>query len=123
GLPLTRLSFSWMKETLRRTKQCTGKLPVFGAEKSGIARDPASRHPVRWAGGVLGVSAACWLSRSREQVSAVSSYFPQRHRSGGDLHRFLTLGGGRSAALRRLEFVACRRGLARRSGDLALSCR
>src|ERR1700722_5549713 len=29
---LTRLSFSWLKETPRRTKQCTGKLPLFGAE-------------------------------------------------------------------------------------------
>src|ERR1700686_1333180 len=63
-----------MKETPRRTKQCTGKLPLFGAEKKWNCA--ASRHPVRWAGGVLGVSAACWLLRSGEQVSAVSSYFP-----------------------------------------------
>jgi cobalamin biosynthesis protein CobD/CbiB len=41
---------------------------LWGGKKSGIARDPASRHPVRWAGGVLGVSEARWLTRSREQV-------------------------------------------------------
>src|SRR5271169_2820263 len=112
-----------MKETPRRTKQCTGKLPLFGAKKKWNCARPNEPSPrsVGWC--VLGVSAARWLSRSREQVSAVSSYFPQRHRSDGDLHGFLTLGGGRSAALRTHKFAACRRGLARGAGDLALSWR
>src|SRR5271155_5382217 len=32
-MALSRLSFSWLKETPRSTKQCTGNLPLFGAEK------------------------------------------------------------------------------------------
>jgi len=35
---LTRLSFSWKKETPRRTKQCTGKLPMGAGRKWNCAR-------------------------------------------------------------------------------------
>src|SRR5712664_1545545 len=95
----------------------------LGREKSGIARDPASGHTLRGAGSVLGVFAAGRLSLSSEQVSTVSSYIPQRHRSGGDLHSLLALGGGRSTAVCAHQLAACRRGPTRLAGDLALSDR
>src|SRR6266480_7107700 len=110
-----------MKETPRRTKQCTENYRSLGRKKSGIARDAASGHPFRWFGGVFRVSAAGGLSRSREQISAVSFYFTQRHRSGGDLHRSFALGGGWSTAVCTHEFTACGCGLAGFAGDLTLS--
>ncbi len=67
--------------------------------------------------------AAGWLSRSREPVSAVSSYFTQRDRSGRDLHGLLALGGGRSTTVRAHQLAAGGCGLARIAGDLALSRR
>src|SRR4029077_1535487 len=85
--------------------------------------DPASRHTVWGAGGVLRVSAASRLSRSREAASTVSPHFTERDRSGGDLHGIFALGVGRSAAVRTDEFAARRRSLARIAGDLALSGR
>src|SRR5216683_3292204 len=95
----------------------------LGREESGITPDPAGGHAVRRAGGVFRVSAAGGLWRSGAAASAVSSHFPQCHRSGGDLYSLLALGGGRGAAVRTHQFAACRRSLARVAGDRSLSRR
>jgi hypothetical protein len=78
---------------------------LWGGKKVELRETQRAVTPFGGAGGVLGVAAAGWLSRSREQVSAVSSYFPQCRRSGGDLHGFLTFGSGRSAALARTSLL------------------
>ena len=89
-----------MKETPRRTKQCIRKLPLFGAgRKWNCARRRArSRRLAGW----WCSSSFCDRSAIVEavkQLSAVSSDFSQRHRSGGDLHGILAGGGGGSAAI------------------------
>src|ERR1700730_15079606 len=116
------VKFQLDRRNARRTKQYTGKLPLFG-KKRRIARDPASSHPLRGAGGLPGVFAASRLSRSREPASTVSPQFTERDRSRGDLHSIFALGVGRSAAVRADEFAACRRGFARVARGGALSRR
>ncbi len=96
---------------------------LWGGRKVELCETQRAVTPFWGAGGVHRVSAAGRISPSGEQVSAVSSYFPQRHRSGGDLHGLLGLGGGRSTAVCPHEFAACGCGLARVAGDLALSGR
>src|SRR5487761_303837 len=96
---------------------------ALGREESGIARDPASGHTVRRAGGVLRVFAAGGLHRGGEAMHAVSSHFSQRTGSGADLHGVLAGGAGGSATIYARQSAACRHGAAPSARHVAFSQR
>jgi len=103
-----------MKETSRRTKQCTGNYLSLGREESGIRQTPRAVTAVRRTGGVFRVSAAGRLLRSGEAAYAVSSHFSQCDRSGADLHGIFYFpwwpgrGGSHTTSLLRADVALAR---------------
>ena len=77
-----------------------------GGDESGITRDRARSHRSarRWC---FLNSAAARVLRGGEATSAVSSHFPQRDRSRGELHGIFAFGGVRGATLCPHEFPVC----------------
>src|SRR5467141_2171985 len=83
---VTRLSFSWMKESRRRTKQCLRNLPRLRAGRKWNCRRPSELSPRLAAGGVHRAFAAGGLHRGGNPMPGVSSHFSHHVGSGANLH-------------------------------------